>query len=398
MTSLDPGSRVRSNRGGLLALAAASCLAVTTEMLPIGLLPAIGATFEVDTSTTGLLVSLYAVMVAALAVPLTVVTARLPRKPLLLTTVLLYVVSNAVVAAAPNFAAVAAGRTIGGLTHALFFSLCIGYAPRLVGRDQVGRALAIATGGVSVGFVLGVPLSTSLGNAFGWRASFGVLAVLAAATLAFVAWLLPAVPRDSPALEARAVGSRRQLVAVVASNALTFVGQFTLYTYISAALLGAGATPALVGPVLLLCGASGLVGLTFSARTLDRSPRRTILVVLAVVIAAVTVAGVAHGVLLPLVVAALVWNGAFGGVPPIYQACAVRTGATSPELAGAWVNASANLGIGAGAAIGAGLLPVIGMGGLPLVSAAFVALGLIVAMAARRSFPASGTPIDASSS
>jgi predicted MFS family arabinose efflux permease len=88
-----------------------------------------------------------------------------------------------------------------------------------------------------------------------------------------------------------------------------------------------------------------------------------------------------------LVVAALVWNGAFGGVPPIYQACAVRTGATSPELAGAWVNASANLGIGAGAAIGAGLLPLIGMGGLPLVSAVFVALGLVVAMTARRAFP-----------
>lgn len=397
MTSVDPGLNVRSNIGGLLALAVASCLAVTTEMLPIGLLPAIGSTFDVDTSTTGLLVSLYAVMVATLAVPLTLVTARLPRKPLLLTTVLLYAVSNAVVAVAPNFAAVAAGRTIGGLTHALFFSLCIGYAPRLVERAHVGRALAIATAGVSVGFVLGVPLSTSLGNAFGWRVSFGVLAALAAATLAFVAWLLPAVPRDSPALEARAAGSRRQLVAVVGSNALTFVGQFTLYTYISAALLGAGASPALIGPVLLLCGASGLVGLTFSARTLDRSPRRTILVVLAVVIAAVTVAGAAHEALVPLVVAALVWNGAFGGVPPIYQACAVRTGATSPELAGAWVNASANLGIGAGAAIGAGLLPVIGVGGLPLVSAAFVALGLIVAMAARRSFPASGSPIGESS-
>ena len=384
---------MQSNMGGLLALAAASCLAVTTEMLPIGLLPAIGSTFDADTSTTGLLVSLYAVMVATLAVPLTLVTARLPRKPLLLTTVLLYVVSNAVVAAAPTFAAVAAGRTIGGLTHALFFSLCIGYAPRLVERARVGRALAIATGGVSVGFVLGVPLSTSIGTAFGWRVAFGVLAVLAAATLAFVAWLLPAVPRDGPALDAKAAGTRRQLVAVVASNTLTFVGHFTLYTYITAALLGAGATPALVGPVLLLCGACGVVGLLFSARTLDRSPRRTILVVLAVMTAAVVVAGVAHQALLPLVLAALVWNGAFGGVPPIYQACAVRTGATSPELAGAWVNASANLGIGAGAAIGAGLLPVIGIGGLPMVSAAFVALGLVVAMAARRSFPASGSPM-----
>ena len=96
-----PESGVRHNIGGLLALALASCLAVTTEMLPIGLLPAIGATFRIGTPTTGLLVSLYAVMVAVLAVPLTVATARLPRKPLLLTTLFFYVVSNALVAVAP---------------------------------------------------------------------------------------------------------------------------------------------------------------------------------------------------------------------------------------------------------------------------------------------------------
>ena len=235
-----PESGVRHNIGGLLALALASCLAVTTEMLPIGLLPAIGATFRIGIPTTGLLVSLYAVMVAVLAVPLTVATARLPRKPLLLTTLFFYVVSNALVAVAASFAMVAAGRTIGGLTHALFFSLCIGYAPRLVGHAHVGRALAIATGGATAGFVLGVPLSTSLGTALGWRMSFGLLAALAAATLLLVARLLPAVPHDNAEQRTETHRGRRQLAAVVISNALTYLGQFTLYTFISVALLSAG--------------------------------------------------------------------------------------------------------------------------------------------------------------
>ncbi|PRC53497.1 MFS transporter, partial [Mycobacterium sp. ITM-2017-0098] len=84
----------------------------------------------------------YAVMVAALAVPLTVLTTRFRRKPLLLLTLAGYAVSNAMVAAAPVFAVVAAGRVVGGITHALFFSLCIGYVPRLVSGAYVGRALA----------------------------------------------------------------------------------------------------------------------------------------------------------------------------------------------------------------------------------------------------------------
>ena len=383
-----PESGVRHNIGGLLALALASCLAVTTEMLPIGLLPAIGATFRIGTPTTGLLVSLYAVMVAVLAVPLTVATARLPRKPLLLTTLFFYVVSNALVAVAPSFAMVAAGRTIGGLTHALFFSLCIGYAPRLVGHAHVGRALAIATGGATAGFVLGVPLSTSLGTALGWRMSFGLLAALAAATLLLVARLLPAVPHDNAEQRTETHRGRRQLAAVVTSNALTYLGQFTLYTFISVALLSAGAPPALIGPVLLLCGACGVVGLWYAGSTLDRDPRRTTLVVLAVVIAAILGFGAASPSLVLMVLAAVLWNGAFGGVPSIYQACAVRADATSPELAGAWVNATANLGIGGGAAIGAGLLPVIGLAGLPWVGALLICLGLVVATAARRAFPA----------
>ncbi|WP_156448268.1 MFS transporter, partial [Mycobacterium sp. NAZ190054] len=149
----DPG--LRANLPGLFCLAAASCLAVTTEMLPVGLLPQIGAAFGVSDSAAGLLVGLYAVMVAALAVPLTVATTRFARKPLLMATIAGYALSNAVVAAAPGFAVVAAGRTLGGVTHALFFSLVIGYAPRLVPEGSVGRALALAAGGASAGVVAG---------------------------------------------------------------------------------------------------------------------------------------------------------------------------------------------------------------------------------------------------
>jgi predicted MFS family arabinose efflux permease len=383
-----PGLGLRHHLGGLLSLAFASCLAVTTEMLPVGLLPAIGESFRVADSTTGLLVTLYAVMVATLAVPLTLATARFARKPLLLTTLLCYALSNALVAVAPSFAVLAAGRAIGGVTHALFFSLCIGYVPRLIRGAQLGRALAIAAGGATAGFVVGVPLSTSLGTALGWRTAFGVLAALSVTTLLLVARLLPRVDNDAPTRPAENPGGRTALAAVASSNALTFLGQFTLYTFVSLLFLDAGARPAFIGPLLLLCGVSGLAGLAYAAGNLDHHPRRTTIVILAVVIAAILALGAGMPALLPVIVAAAVWNGAFGGVPSIYQACAVRTHAVSPELAGAWVNASANIGIAGGAAIGAALLPLAGPAGLPWVSAALIGLGLSVSLVARRAFPA----------
>jgi predicted MFS family arabinose efflux permease len=384
----QPRGGLRPHLAGLLSLALASCLAVTTEMLPVGLLPAMSQSFHVADSVTGLLVSLYAVMVAALAVPLTLATARFARKPLLLTTLLCYAVSNLLVAVAPTFAVLAAGRAIGGVTHALFFSLCIGYVPRLVTGAHVGRALAIATGGATAGFILGVPLSTSFGTALGWRASFGVLAALSLVTLLLVARVLPRVTNETPARPAQSHSGRTQLAAVVSSNAVTYLGQFTLYTFVSLVFSAAGARPAFIGPLLLLCGVCGLAGLAYAASTLDHRPRRTTIIIMTVVIAAVLALGFGFPMLIPVIVAAAVWNGAFGGVPSIYQACAVRSHAVSPELAGAWVNSSANFGIAGGAAIGAGLLPVIGLGGLPWVSAALIGLGLGVSLLARRAFPA----------
>jgi len=379
---------LRSRLPGLLSLALASCLAVTTEMLPVGLLPDIGAAFSKSESVTGLLVTLYAVMVAALAVPLTVATTRFGRRPLLLATVLGYVVSNALVAAAPTFAVVATGRAVGGLTHALFFSLTIGYVPRLVARADLGRALAIVSGGASAGFVLGMPLSTSLGTAAGWRVPFVVLAALSCLTFVAVYRLLPRV-EYTPHTNRSDRGGRGALVAVSASNLLTFLGHFTAYTFISLLLLTSGVSPAFVGPILLACGACGLIGLWWVGRNLDRSPRRTAAVALGGVIVAVVILGISWPMLVAVLAATALWGAAFGGIPSIYQATAVRTHALPPEQAGAWVNATANVGIGGGAAIGAVLLQSVGLASLPWVAAALVALGLAVAMTARKAFPRS---------
>ncbi|MFG1931136.1 MFS transporter [Mycobacterium sp. NPDC048908] len=378
---------LRQGLPGLLSLALAAFLAVTTEVSLVGLLPAVGATFGVSDSVTGLLVSLYAVMVAALAVPLTSATARFGRKPLLLMTVLGYAVSNALVAVAPVFAVVAAGRAIGGVTHALFFSLMIGYAPRLVSRAHVGRALALAGGGASAGMVLGVPVATSLGTAVGWRASFALLAALSVVTLLLVGRLLPSVNHEAISNRSATAG-RTALAAVSASNLFSFLGQFTVYTFVSVLLLSSGVRPAFVGPILLVCGACGLLSLWWVGRHLDRSPRTAAVAVLGTVVVAVIVLGGVWPLMVAVVVATAVWNGAFGGLPSIYQACAVRTHAVSPELAGAWVNATANAGIAGGAAIGAWLLPTAGLSSLPWVGASLVGIGLVVVLLSHKAFPA----------
>ncbi|WP_431278176.1 MFS transporter [Leifsonia poae] len=392
-TQTHPDARgIRPALSGLIALTLAAFLAVTTEVLPVGLLPAIGRAFDVSESIAGLLVSVYAIAVAVLAVPLTILTRRFPRKAMLLSTLVVFVLSNAIVTVAPNFALVAVGRGLGGVSHALFFSLCIGYSARLVDREFIGRANALVAAGVSAGLILGVPLLTSLGNALGWRVAFGTLTVLSALTTVAIAIVLPGVSNENPTPTSGNREGRRRLVAAVSANGLTYLGQFVVYTYVAVILLGSGATEAAVGPLLIGIGACGLFGLWFGAATFDRWRRWSGIIVIGVSILGIIGIGLGYPSFVAVLIGAAVWNAAFGAAPSFFQTAAVRTHATSPDIAGAWVNATSNVGIAGGAAIGAAALEFSGLGALPWVGAALMVAGLTVILVARKAFPGTRAP------
>lgn len=382
-----PGS-VRDAAGGLAALTLATFVAISTELVPVGLLPQISTDLDVTESIAGLLVTVYAFMVATLAIPLTLGTRRLPRKGLLLITLVAYTVSNALVGIAPTFGVVAAGRAVGGIAHALFFSLSIGYASRLVAPQVTGRALALVTAGASAGLVLGVPLTTTLGTAIGWRNGFLVLAACCALATVLVATLLPPVSSDdAPHADDTQTDRRRRLGIVSTTNTLTYLAQYTVYTYVSVILLATGLRETAVGPVLLGLGAVGLLGTAYAAASLDRHPRRGTVVVHALMALGLLGLGAAFPTTAGILVAAAVWCGAFGAMASVFQTAAIRTRGASPDVIGALVNSTANIGIGGGAAVGALVLVGPGLDTLPYVGAGLVAASLVVIVVARRAFP-----------
>ena len=395
-SSRRPPRGLGSARIGLVVLAVAVFASVTTELLPVGLLPQISSAFYVSNGAAGLLISAYAVMVAFLSVPLALATAGLPRKPVLLATIGGYAVSNLIAALAPTFGVLVAGRVVGGITHALFFSVCIGYAARLVPRSQTGRAMALVSVGVSAGLILGVPLSTALGAAVGWRMAFAGLAVLVVAVLVIAVVVLPVVgaPRGETAPPPR---RRRDLAVVVAANGLTYLGTYVLYTYVSVLLLDSGAVEGWVGPTLLLFGVCGLVGLRIAATRLDDRPRGSAILIPSLMAAGTVAVAITYPGLALVVVAGMVWLGAFGPAASLYQSASVRTAGSSPETAGAWINASSNAGIGGGAALGAFVLAHSGLAEVAWTSAAIVTCSATLAFLSRSAFPSRhGPPSQAS--
>ncbi|MFM9876417.1 MAG: MFS transporter [Rhodoglobus sp.] len=371
---------------GILTLTALIFTSVTIEFLPTGLLPEIADELGVSQSQVGILVSVFAGTVVLSAAPLATLTRRFPRKTLVLVVLAVFVLSSVATGLAPNYPLLVAARVLGGLAHGLFWAVVGAYSGHLVPKKYLGRAVAITAGGGTAAFVLGVPLGTAIGHAFGWRSSFLIMAgvilvlvVVAARILPPVQHLEPLVTGEIP-LPLRKDKSIPGIILICLVVVIVMTAHNVLYTYIAPFLLGpVGVPTGSVALVLFLYGSAAVIGLVLAAVLSDRFPRASLAVSVVVIAASVFVIGMFPGSPWIVFPALVVWSIGFGMAPPVLQARMLHTASRRMrDIAAAYLTTSFNIGIGAGALIGAVLLDTLGVGALPFVTAGLTLLAVIV--------------------
>ena len=377
-------------------LSACVFMAISTELLPAGLLSVLSTDLGVSKGQAGLLVTIYAFVVVATAVPLTAATIKWPRRRLLVMVLWGYAASNLLTAAASTIFVAGPARLVGGLSHALMFSIVTAYAGRIVRAEELGRTIAVVWLGTALAMVAGVPAWTALGAAAGWRWPFAVLALLATCLAVVASFLLP--PVESTALDRaplRSVVRSPGVALVTVTTGVVMLGNFTAYTYVSVLLHAAGFSEAAIGPALFVHGAAGVLGLWWSARMADPHPRLGLLAALSVLVVSLAALGLVNDVRTGMVLALLGWGAGYGGLATFLNSAALRA-CRSPDAATALINTAFNIGIGGGALIGAG---VIGGGGqvtaLGFVAAGLTSAGLALVLAGRRQGFPSGQGHDA---
>ncbi|WP_235497167.1 MFS transporter [Agreia sp. Leaf283] len=379
--------------GGLLVLASAVFLSVTAEMLPTGLLPEMSAELGVGQSQIGLLVSVFAFAVVLTSIPLSRLTRSVSRHRLIVLVLIVVSLSSAVTAIAPSFEILVGARIVGGMAHGLFWAVMGAYSGYLVPKEQLGRAVAITTGGGTLAFVLGVPLGTVLGQAVGWRSAFGAIAVLCIVGAALMLWLLPRVerPAKSDAPAERHPSGRRKLDASVPAVALLcllaaviMIGHYAFYTFIAPYLIGElGVDSGDVGLLLAIYGIAGAGGLLLAGTVFGRHP--TLGVVIGVAVTAISVTVMALFAANPMIAipAFVLWGLVFGTLPPLLGARLLHVASVDiRDTASAFYSTSFNVGIGGGALVGAALLDGFGLTSLPVAYLITLALAGVLLVAA----------------
>jgi DHA1 family inner membrane transport protein len=370
---------------GLIALALGGFGIGLTEFVIAGLLPEVATDFQVNEAAAGWLISGYALAVVVGALGLTAAVTRLPRKPVLLGLMVLFIAGNAVSALAPTYEVMLSGRILAALCHGAFFGIGSVVAAGMVAPEKRASAIAIMFTGLTAANVLGVPFGTLLGQALGWRSTFWAITAIGVIALIGLAVLVPrsteAAPSNGLLHELTAFRSG-QVWLSIAVTVLGFGGMFGAFTYIAYTLTEvSGFASAAVPWLLIVFGVGMFVGNALGGRFADRALDKslvTILAGLAVVLAAF--AFVASSQL--ATIAALLLMGFFGFATVAgLQMRVMKYADHAPTLASGANIAAFNLGNALGAWIG-GLTITAGFGYTsPLWAGSLITVGAVIVMA-----------------
>ncbi|MEO1951585.1 MFS transporter [Thioclava sp.] len=264
----------RHARAVILSLALGTFGIGVIEFASMGLLPYYAADFGITEARAGHAISAYALGVVIGAPLLAVIGAKIPRKQFLIGLMGFYAVANLLAGFAPNMDSFMAARFASGLPHGAYFGMAMLFAADLMPVGKRAQGIAMVITGLTIANIVGVPLAGAIGQNFGWRWGFAIVAVSCAASALMIARVAPATPRDPNASPMRELGAlaNRSVWLTLLVGSIGFGGIFAVYSYLSAAMIDTQAGPAWTIPVALSAfGVGGTLGNWISGKLSDWS-------------------------------------------------------------------------------------------------------------------------------
>lgn len=366
----------------LLALALGGFTIGTTEFATMGLLTNIADDLGASIPAAGHTITAYALGVVLGAPLITVLAAKVERKTLVIWLMVAYAIGNLLSAAAPNLELLLLGRFATGLPHGVFFGTGAIVGTAVVGRARRGHAVAMMMAGLTVANIVGVPLSSWVGDHLGWRVAFVIIGGLGLVTVVGLLTLLPRTPAAAGATQRTELGALRNgpLWVAFVGCAVGFGGMFAVYSYVKPTLIDVtGLSVGSVPLVLALFGAGMTLGVLVGGRLVDRDVMRTVFLGYVSTALALVAFGLVGTSPVPAVIALFAIGVTSQILGIALQARLMDLSPAAPSLGAALCHSSLNAANANGAFLG-GLVIAAGWGYLSLAwaGAALTLVGLVV--------------------
>ena len=370
----------------------------STAFIFAGVLETMARDLGVTTAVAGQLQTSYVLVSALLGPPLAWLLGKVDRRHLLITALGCGAIANLACAAAPGFHSLLVLRTLVGLSSAIAGPAASVAAAALVPPERRGSAVAMVMGGMTMAFVIGIPLGSFVGAHFGWRATFVLASALTGVAFLGILFLMPSV-RPPPPVSGAPRLALSPLAPLYAATFLSFAANMTVNLFIAPVVrVGAGVTGAGVGLFQMVIGLGSIVGLFLGGRAGDRGEGREWLVLcflgqltaMSLHVAAthhLTPPGLPSQLLVALAI--FVASTSLFSLMPVLSSRIIQTSQGAP-LAMA-VNGSVNsMGQALGSAVGGFALATLGVPGIPMsaICISLAGLALTALFIPRRTSPA----------
>lgn len=363
------------------ALAVGAFIFNTTEYIPIALLSDIGQSFDKPATEVGMMITVYAWIVALLSLPLMLMTKNIERRKLLLMLFALFALFHVLSFFSWNFNILLVSRIGIALTHAVFWSITASLAVRLAPTGKTNQALGLLSTGTVLAMVLGIPLGRVVGQYFGWQLSFLLIGVCAAGVMLVLAKNLPTLPsQNTGSLSSLpSLFKRRNLMLLYTMTVLIITAHFTAYSYIEPFVLQVGGFKAeQVTIVLSLYGLAGFAASYLFGKWFAKSQRLFMLGAVAVILLSALL--LLPFATFPYAVYALVfiWGVAIVIVSLGMVSKVLAFASDATDVANSIYSGLYNVGIGGGALLGHYVTTWFGLSNIGIVGALLAAAGLAV--------------------
>jgi predicted MFS family arabinose efflux permease len=354
----------------------------TLELGVVGILPEIVERFGVTVAQAGLLMGLFALIVAVSGPFLVLFSSRYDRKKILTLSLFGFAICSALSAYAPDFTTLMALRVVPAMLHPVFFSAAFAAAVSLYPKERAAHATTTAFIGTTLGLVFGVPITTFVAATFSYEGAFLFCSI--ATGLAGLGLLLK-LPTQ---VNAERLSFGRQLSVfrkpsvwlAIAATILVFTAKFSVYSYAAEYLRSETAMDGkTISVMLVLFGVGGVSGNLLAGRLLSKSLVMTVLfhpIVLAIAYLILYAFGSAS--ITSMTIITLAWGAVHTSGMVITQSWMSAAAPEAPEFATSLYVSAANGGIALGAWVGGLFINAIGMSGTIWCGLIFTVLSLIV--------------------
>lgn len=259
----------------LLPLALGGLSIGTTEFVMMGLLPNISEYFNISISQAGGFISLYALGVVIGAPLIVFLSGRFTAKKILLGLMIIFTVFNLLSALSPTVNSLYLFRFLSGLPHGAFFGVGSIVASRLAKEGQEAKNISMMFAGLTFANLLMVPLGTFLGQAFSWRITLGIVAVIGFLTLLSLFFWLPNLPirKQTDIRGELSFFKTKEAWIITLMTAIGTGGGFAWLSYIAPLMTNvAGVEEKYLMGIMMLVGLGMVVGNIVGGRLADKVP------------------------------------------------------------------------------------------------------------------------------